>query len=63
MIFNNSSLFMSMSNLIEIDIHFINMKRTHVLKKNSNPCWWIGGKSEMVIKWRYLLRKIVHQNI
>jgi hypothetical protein len=54
---------MSMSNLIEIDIHFINMKRTHVLKKNSNPCWWIGGKSEMVIKWRYLLRKIVHQNI
>jgi len=27
MIFNNSSLFMSMSNLIQINVHFMDMKR------------------------------------
>jgi hypothetical protein len=58
MILNNSSLFMSTSNLILIDIHFMKVKRTHVNLFFSNPCWWIRKKSEIVIRWRYLLRKV-----
>jgi len=52
MVFNNSSLFMSMSNLIKINIHFMTMKRDMLMFFFSYPCWWIGKNNEIVIKWR-----------
>jgi hypothetical protein len=51
MVFNNSLLFMSVSNLILINLHFMDMK-SHILIFFSYACWRIGKKSEIVIKWR-----------
>jgi hypothetical protein len=48
MISNHLSLFMSISNLIQTNIHFIDKKR-HMLIYFLDP-WWIGEKSEIVIK-------------
>jgi hypothetical protein len=42
---------MSMSNLILINMHIVDMKR-HMLIYFSYPCWQIGKKSEVVIKQR-----------
>jgi hypothetical protein len=44
-------IFKSMSNLIQINIHFMDMKR-HMLIFNIYSCWCIGKKTETVIKWR-----------
>jgi hypothetical protein len=30
----------------------------HLLIYFSYPCWWIGKKSEVVTKWRYLSEKV-----
>jgi len=57
MVFNKSSLFMSISNLIKFFIHFMDMK-SHMLIFFSYLCWWIGEKSEVVINWRYLLKNV-----
>jgi hypothetical protein len=51
MVFNNSSLFMSISYLIQINIHFMDMKRS-MLIFFSYACWWTKKKNEVVIKWR-----------
>ncbi len=31
--------------------------KRHMLKFLSYPCWWIGGKNEVVIKWKELLER------
>jgi hypothetical protein len=41
MIINNSSLFMSMLNLLSININTMDIKRPHVNLPFSYPCWWI----------------------
>ncbi len=49
---------MSMSNLIKIDIHFMNMKRHKLICFFKSLLVDREEKSERVIKWRYLLRMV-----
>jgi hypothetical protein len=56
MVFNNSSLIMSMSNFNLIQYKFYGHEKTHV-NSFSYPCWWVGKRSEVVIKMEVVTRK------
>jgi len=57
MVFNNSSLFTSMSNLIEINIHFMDMKK-HLL-----IYFFISMLVDMEKEWDNYKMEIVIKNV
>jgi hypothetical protein len=62
MVFDNSSLFMSMPNLIWININIMDMKVHILFFCFSYTCWWVGKKNVVIRKkWRnyYFLNAVV----
>jgi hypothetical protein len=47
---------MSMSNFNLIQYKFYGHEKTHV-NSFSYPCWWVGKRSEVVIKMEVVTRK------